>query len=109
MRDEGIGEVVLRVDAPLGRHQVPGLCAVVERMLGDHDIRLVVCDIGAVRDPDLATLDAVTRLALAARREGAVIEFHRACPELSDLLEMAGLTDVVTLSDPRSEPGDPPA
>jgi hypothetical protein len=94
---EGIGEVVLTVDAPVSDAEVPDLCAAVERLLAQHEIRLVTCDIGAIVDPDLATLDAVARMALAARRVGASIEFRNACPGLLDLLELAGLTDVVRL------------
>lgn len=102
MGREGIGEVVLTVDAPLSDAEVPDLCAAVERLLSQHDIRLVTCDIGAIVDPDLAALDAVARMALTARRVGAAIEFQNACHGLLDLLELAGLTDVVRLVNPRS-------
>ena len=45
--------------------------------------------------PDLALLDALARLQLAARRCGRSIRLRDPCPELCGLLELVGLTDVI--------------
>jgi hypothetical protein len=54
-----------------------------------------VCDVGRIVDPDGPTLDALVRLALTARRMGTSIELRNACPELVDLIQLAGLADVL--------------
>jgi ABC-type transporter Mla MlaB component len=46
--------------------------------------------------PDLAVVDELARLQLAARHLGCSIRLRGACRELSELLELAGLTEIVT-------------
>lgn len=55
----------------------------------------VVCDVGGIVDPDEPALDALVRLALTARRMGTSIELRNACVRLLDLIEIAGLADVL--------------
>ncbi|MGH9263556.1 MAG: STAS domain-containing protein [Acidimicrobiales bacterium] len=43
--------------------------------------------------PDLATVDELARLQLAAKRMGCSIWLRRACPDLVWLLRLAGLGD----------------
>ena len=43
------------------------------------------------RRPDLALVDDLARLQLAARRLGCCIRLRQACPEMSGLLELVGL------------------
>jgi ABC-type transporter Mla MlaB component len=45
--------------------------------------------------PDLGLVDQLARLQLAARRAGCSIELHQVAPELSELLGLFGLADVV--------------
>ncbi|MGH3963468.1 MAG: hypothetical protein ACRDRY_09465 [Pseudonocardiaceae bacterium] len=45
--------------------------------------------------PDLAVVDELARLQLAARRLGCSIRLRDACIELLELLELLGLGDVV--------------
>jgi anti-anti-sigma factor len=56
---------------------------------------IVVCDVGGLAHPDAATVDAVCRIRLAARRQGCRLRLRRASPELLDLLDLMGLCDVV--------------
>lgn len=42
-------------------------------------------------DPDLAAVDRIARLALLARRDGGTLVLAEVCPELAELLELAGL------------------
>jgi hypothetical protein len=46
--------------------------------------------------PGLALVDELARLQLTARRLGCEIQLRDACDELCELLELAGLTGVVT-------------
>jgi anti-anti-sigma regulatory factor len=55
----------------------------------------VVCDVSALDEPDAAAVDGLARMQLAARRAGGRVILRGACGELRDLLELAGLTDVL--------------
>lgn len=57
--------------------------------------RLVICDVTALTEPDLETVDALARLELTARRQGARLLLVEACEDLCRLLAFAGLRDVV--------------
>ncbi len=46
--------------------------------------------------PDVSSVDALARLQLAARRLGCSIRLRDPCPELSALLDLVGLREVVT-------------
>lgn len=71
---------------------MPALCerarAAVET--GDADI---VCDVAAVADPDLVTVDALSRLQLGVRRLGGRVSLRGACVRLVELVELTGLRD----------------
>ena len=54
----------------------------------------LVCDVGALV-PDAAAIDALARLQLHARRLGAEIRLRHASRELQELLDFAGLGDVL--------------
>jgi ABC-type transporter Mla MlaB component len=54
-----------------------------------------VCDVNDVVAPDAATVDALSRLQLTARRLGREVLVGRASSELRRLIELMGLTDVV--------------
>jgi hypothetical protein len=64
--------------------------------LGPNDRMLVICDVGGLHSPDLDAIDAVARLALAARRLGCGVRLENASPELHDLVAFVGLDDVVS-------------
>jgi hypothetical protein len=49
------------------------------------------CDVAGVDDPDMGTVDALARMALAARRLGRRLELRAARRELRELLALAGL------------------
>ena len=86
---------VLVVGGRVGPGDVAGLCARLHAALEDERVEVVVCDVGAVVRPDAATIHALARLQLTARRRGARIRLARASPELRELLAFAGLADVV--------------
>jgi ABC-type transporter Mla MlaB component len=87
--------VHLVVGGTINSTDLPALCDRVRAELAEGEPGLVVLDVGAVAHPDLGTVDALARAALAARRRGCVLRLADACTELRDLLDLAGLTDVV--------------
>lgn len=44
---------------------------------------------------DIGAIDALCRMQLDARRLGCTIRVHDACPELRELIGLAGLADVL--------------
>ncbi|MDX3227992.1 STAS domain-containing protein [Streptomyces sp. ME19-01-6] len=83
---------VLVLDPAVGRADVPGLCARL-RELASHGAGAgpVVVDVGAVRAPDLAVVEALARLQLAARRLGSGILLRGVSGELRAVLARSGL------------------
>ncbi len=81
------------------------------------------CDVGHIRAADLATVDALARAQLNARRRGIRLRFVNASPALRELAAFAGLEDVLLgrngrqpeqreeplRVEERVEPDDPPA
>jgi ABC-type transporter Mla MlaB component len=65
--------------------------------------RTIVCDVSALSEPDLRTIDALAHLQLAARRLDAEIVLHGAPRELAELIVFAGLENVLLL-EPRGQP-----
>ncbi len=75
-------------DAPLLAERLRGI---VERT----GTRIVVCDVATVIEPDAGTIDALARVALAARRLDCKLRLEHPTVELADLLAFAGLQDVL--------------
>lgn len=86
---------MLVLSGPIERADVPALCDRVRGRLEESDAHLVVCDVGAVVDPDAVTVEALARLQLTARRLGHRLRVRHACGELQDLLDLMGLRHVV--------------
>lgn len=81
---------------PVTRDAIPALCERARRLLEGCDAGPVVCDVAALAEPDVVTIDALARLQLTARRLGYRMELRRACEELEDLLTLTGLLGVLT-------------
>jgi ABC-type transporter Mla MlaB component len=84
---------VLVISAQVASDEVVALCERVGRLLERTDANLVICDVGALDDPDAATVDLVARLQLTARRLGRQVRLLDACGELQDLIELTGLSE----------------
>lgn len=82
-----------------------GSRAVVVLVAGD--VELVVARLAGVR-PDLALVDALARLALAARRLGWSIRLWGPDERLCELLDLAGLADVVRVAGSALQAGREP-
>ncbi|MFF8374865.1 STAS domain-containing protein [Streptomyces sp. NPDC015661] len=79
--------LVVTLPARPTREDVARLCArLAAAPPGD-----VVCEVGALAGADLAAVDALARLKLAAGRRGHRIRFEGAGPELRALLLLTGL------------------
>lgn len=73
-------------------------------MLVCDEVELVTVRVPPERPFDLGLVDELARLQLAARRLGCSIKLRHACPELLELLEIVGLSDVVSGGDEPSLP-----
>lgn len=98
--------LVLR--GPIARADIPALCERVRVLLTDMDADLVVCDVGALADPDAVAVDALARLQLTALRLGRRVRLRHARGDLQELPALVGLCDVLPLSaalplDPRGQ------
>ncbi|GHH86482.1 STAS domain-containing protein [Streptomyces capitiformicae] len=82
---------VLVLAGPLTRDGVPGLCDDVRALLDATGAGTVVCDVGGIGPPGLATIDALARMQLAARRAGGRIRLRDPDPSLRALLGLVGL------------------
>jgi ABC-type transporter Mla MlaB component len=82
------------IRGPIARSDLPGLCARVCRLLERGSAGVALCDVSGV-EPDAVTVDALARLEIAARRHGCRVHLRLASPELVELVEFMGLTDVL--------------
>ena len=72
-----------------------GLCESARAILADAGTHLLACDVHALVRPDIGTLDALARLILVAGELGGEVVLLDARPELVELVDLAGLADVV--------------
>ncbi|MGW6206023.1 STAS domain-containing protein [Streptomyces sp. NPDC055089] len=91
---------VLVVSGRVTRAGVPRLCAELEAILAASSADVVDCDVGGVVEPDLASVEAIARLSVVARRAGGRrLRLLHVPSELGGLLDLVGLADVVGLTD----------
>ncbi|MFJ8160719.1 STAS domain-containing protein [Streptomyces sp. NPDC096136] len=86
------------------RPDVPALCARVGEACRDGP-REIVCDARAAGTPSLATVDALARMALTARRHGTPFKVTGADPALRALLDLVGLVELLGQPEQREPPG----
>jgi hypothetical protein len=79
----------------IGRSDIPDLCARAQLVLEAFDADSLVCDVGAIVEPDAVTIDAIARLQLTARRLGRRIQLRDASGRLLELLAFVGLSEVL--------------
>ncbi|MFD3533086.1 STAS domain-containing protein [Streptomyces sp. NPDC058664] len=85
--------LVVTLPARPTRDEVARLCAeLAAAPPGD-----VLCEVGALAPADLAAVDALARLKLAAGRRGHRIRFHGAGPDLRALLLLTGIDETLGL------------
>jgi anti-anti-sigma regulatory factor len=71
------------------------LCERLARLFDDSDGRSVVCDLTALDRADLAAVDGLARLQLAARRRGRRMRLRGSSRELLLLIALLGLADAL--------------
>ncbi|MGH2725109.1 MAG: STAS domain-containing protein [Actinomycetota bacterium] len=99
LRRSGEPGIVLVIVGPIVPADVPRLCERVRALLEGSPDEPVVCDVGALADPDAVTVAALARLQLTAGRLGRRIRLRHPCGELRELLALAGLDQVVPRCD----------
>ncbi|MCX5194825.1 STAS domain-containing protein [Streptomyces sp. NBC_00249] len=82
---------------------IPALCARVSEACRDGPAH-VVCDVRAVTEPGLATVDALARMALTARRHGTPFRVTGADGRLLALLRLVGLVELLGETEEREPP-----
>ena len=86
--------VTLTVRGPLDRSDLPGLFARTCALLEGMGAGVLRCQVAGLR-ADSVSVDALARLALAARRHGCSVQLCGASPELSALVSFIGLAEVL--------------
>ena len=87
----GSSAIVVSIGGPVAVADIPGLCERLCALLERTDVRVVVCDLGDLVEPGLATVDALARLVLTARQYGAEVCLRHVSSELEELLSFTGL------------------
>jgi ABC-type transporter Mla MlaB component len=84
---------VLDIYGPIRRDDLPGLYARACRQLTDRAGQVLELQLPQ-GSCDAVVVDAMARLALAARRHRCAIKLGEVSDELSELIELAGLAEV---------------
>jgi ABC-type transporter Mla MlaB component len=82
------------VRGPISAHDLTGLCDRVCALMTEAGAANAVCDVRGV-EPTAATVDALARLQLAAKRFGCRVRLGGASEDLRDLVAFMGLEDVL--------------
>ena len=92
------GSIDLILAGPIAHADIAVLCARARTLLESGPADRLICDVGAVADPDAVTIDALARLQLTARRLGSQVGLRNASDQLQELLDFVGLNGVLPLS-----------
>jgi ABC-type transporter Mla MlaB component len=87
--------IAFDICGPIVPADIPALCERVRVVLQSVEADRVICDVGALLDPDATTVDALARVQLTARRLGRQVQLARPSQGLCELLAFMGLTDVL--------------
>jgi ABC-type transporter Mla MlaB component len=86
--------VSLRISGPLERAALPALFERTCALLEAEDAQIVRCEVAGV-EADAVAIDALARVALAARRRGCGVWLCGASEELLALVAVLGMADVL--------------
>jgi ABC-type transporter Mla MlaB component len=87
--------VTVAIRAPLQRADLPGLFERTCALLEGRDGELLLCEVAGL-PADAVAVDALARLALAARRHRCSVRLAGASAELVGLVAFLGLADVLS-------------
>lgn len=97
---ERLRTVTLTVPSPLDRGALPALFARTCELLAlARGCELLLCRVGGI-DADALAVDALARLALAARHNRCEVRLRGASPELLGLVALIGLGEVLRELEP---------
>jgi ABC-type transporter Mla MlaB component len=88
----------LAIRAPLRREDLPGLFERTCELLAAQAPELLLVEVAEIA-PDAVAVDALARLALAARRHGCSVLLRGAPPQLLLLVEFIGLAEALPSED----------
>jgi len=94
-----MGPPDLSVAGRLGPDRVAELCARVRFAAESRPDDTLHCNVERLDAADIACLDALARMALAARRLGRSLELDGVRPDLRMLIAFAGLVEVLRCED----------
>ena len=77
--------------------EIPALCERVHDLVAQEGGAPIVCNVTALVDPDLESVDALARLQLTVKRLGGAIRLRGATARLEELLALTGLRGVLPL------------
>jgi ABC-type transporter Mla MlaB component len=89
-----VSSITFRVHGPITRDDLPGLCDRVCALLSRQHPNVAYCDVAGV-PADAVTVDALSRLQLAASRARCRVLLRNASAELLDVVALMGLADVL--------------
>jgi ABC-type transporter Mla MlaB component len=92
--------IELRIAGRVDRGDAARLGRQVRSLLGEGDVAQIVCDVGSLTHADVAVVDALCRMRLAARRRGCKLRRRGVSTGLLELLFLTGLSDVVSVVPP---------
>lgn len=95
--------VTVTVAGPLARDDLPELFERTCALLAGTQAELLLCEVAGVQ-ADAVAVEALARLALAARRNSCAVRLHGASVQLRGLVCLCGLDDVLIAAE-----GQPPA
>jgi ABC-type transporter Mla MlaB component len=93
----------LVISGSLTPAETAALCERARAELERSGAEVLVCDVAALTRPDARTIEVLARLQLTARQLGRRMRLRDPTPELTGLLDLFGLADVL-----RVEPGGQP-
>jgi ABC-type transporter Mla MlaB component len=93
MAAPGPQTVVLALEGPLDRSEVPGVYERAAALLMRSTAATVVCDLSRAA-ATVVSVDALARVTLAARRRGCETHLQGASDELLELLDLVGLREL---------------
>jgi ABC-type transporter Mla MlaB component len=91
----------LAIQGPILRSDLPGLYHRVCELLADRRAPVLICEVRGVK-ADAVSIDALARLALAARQYDCQMRLLGASEELRELVSFVGLDEVLSESGPGS-------
>jgi ABC-type transporter Mla MlaB component len=92
--DSSPGTLTLTIRGPLARADLPGLIERTCALLSAGPVDVLWCELIGVA-PDAVAVDALARLALAARRCGTQVRMRGASEEMRALVAFIGLAEVL--------------